>query len=443
MARSTLALVVAGLLWFAAGLTAQENTSDRALQQAGVCSRCHVAQVLEWSASRHTKANTVCQTCHGPSTAHVANERNEVKPDRRPQGAAIATLCATCHTGGCPKTRESANCQSCHHPHALVNPTPGKLVPMEDPTAARREEVARRLAAGDRLAASANWKGALAEFNAALRADPDNRRAKLRARMCERRLNPSFAGFEVLSAAGFDPESGLPRRVTVAGLGIEMVLIPAGEIDIGSESLTASKPVHTVRVSPFYLGAREVTQAEWSKVASENPSLHRGDVLPVNNVSWHDAQKWIGGLNSRVAGAGFRLPTEAEWEYAARSNALRGSLGELAWFRENSLRNGLPAQPFYESDAYAPRPAGSKKPTSPGLFDLRGNVWEWCSSLFRPYPYDEGDGREAPSDPGLRVLRGGGYADGPADLDPALRHSERPDRRQPWNGFRLARSAPE
>jgi len=85
----------------------------------------------------------------------------------------------------------------------------------------------------------------------------------------------------------------------------------------------------------------------------------------------------------------------------------------------------------------------SGQPDKLGLFDMLGNVWERCSSLNRPYPFDAADGREAPAAPGLRILRGGGYVDMADLLDAALRHAERPNRRLPWNGLRLARSVPE
>src|SRR5208283_5302278 len=119
-------------------------------------------------------------------------------------------------------------------------------------------------------------------------------------------------------------------------------------------------------------------------------------------------------------GAGFRLPTEAEWEYAARAG---GGMGEGAQWS-------------------APRPVGKGQPNTLGLFDLLGNVWEWSSSLYRPYPYVASDGREDADAPGLRVLRGGGYAEWAAWLDPGARHSERPNRRLGSNGMRLARSIP-
>ncbi|MEZ5404392.1 MAG: SUMF1/EgtB/PvdO family nonheme iron enzyme [Bryobacteraceae bacterium] len=437
MARPTLARLAA-LLALAAGAFSQ--TPDRALQQAGVCARCHVAQVLEWSAGKHTQANTVCQTCHGPSAGHVANERNQVKPDRRPTGAAIAALCAGCHAAGCPKTQERAKCETCHHVHALVNPKPAKLAPMEDPAAEQRKEAARRVDAGERFVDAENWKSALAEFEAASRLDPANRRAAARAKMARRRSNPVYPGFEIVNGSGFDKASGLPNRVTVEGVGVAMVLVPAADATIGADHPEPSRPIHSVALEPYYLATLELTQSEWAKLSSDTPSTHRGDALPVNNVSWNDAQRWIAALNARVPGGGFRLPTEAEWEHAAGGET---RADQAAWFRDNSLRDGLPARLFHELDDYAPRAAGAKAASARGYYDLLGNVWEWCSSLYRPYPYDARDGREDASAPGLRVLRGGGYADSSSTLNPTLRHSERPDRRQPWNGFRLARSVPE
>lgn len=97
---------------------------------------------------------------------------------------------------------------------------------------------------------------------------------------------------------------------------------------------------------------------------------------------------------------------------------------------------------FRELDAYAPRRVGAKRPDRVGIFDLTGNVWEWCSTLMKAYPYDPGDGRESPDAPGLRVLRGGGFADSAVYLAPWFRHAERRDRRLPFNGMRLARSVP-
>jgi formylglycine-generating enzyme required for sulfatase activity len=121
---------------------------------------------------------------------------------------------------------------------------------------------------------------------------------------------------------------------------------------------------------------------------------------------------------------------------------MNGELSEAAWFRENSAA-GEGSGELRELDAYAPHPVATRKPDARGIHDLRGNVWEWCSTLMKPYPYDARDGRESPDEPGLRVLRGGGYADSADYLAAWFRHGERPDRRVMFNGFRIARSVPQ
>ena len=259
--------------------------------------------------------------------------------------------------------------------------------------------------------------------------------------MTERRLNPAMPGLEIVGDS-FDTESGLPKEVRVAGLGMAMLLVPAGEVEMGSEAWRDAQPVHAVFAEPFYLGKFEVTQKEWSALGFENPSEVKGEKLPVHGVSWSEARGWIGKLNARTGGA-FRLPTEAEWERAAK---LTGSgenipLSERAWFRGNSATSAVPG--FRELTGYAPRAVGMKRPSPAGFFDLQGNVAEWCSSLIRPYPFDGRDGREADDSGGaanaLRAVRGGAFADAPEYLDPAFRHSERSARRSRWIGLRLAR----
>jgi formylglycine-generating enzyme len=293
---------------------------------------------------------------------------------------------------------------------------------------------------GDEFVRADNWKQARAEFEAALSAYPNHRRAESRLELVRRRLNPNLPGFEVIGNR-FDAETGLPSRVRVTGFPIEMVLIPGGDVDIGDDKAPGSRPVHTVSVEPFYMATTEVTQRVWNAIATDNPSTHGGDNLPVNNVSWIDAQQWIAKLNGRIPGGGFRLPTEPEWEKAARSGSTQDPLAAVAWFRENSALQTQTSE-FRQINAYAPRPVGTRTPNAYGLHDLAGNVWEWCSSLWKPYPYDARDGRESSAAEGLRVLRGGGFADSAEYLSPWFRHPERPDRRLLFNGFRLVRTAP-
>jgi formylglycine-generating enzyme required for sulfatase activity len=333
---------------------------DRQLKEAGVCARCHVISVVEWGVARHWKSGTNCISCHGPSKGHVIDERNNIKPDRMPRASAIAGLCLDCHKDGCPKSRRKAACQDCHHVHALVNPN-APPPPAALPTAVPAASTQRR-----------------------------------------------------------DVTAGLPRETTVPGLNLSMMLVKGGAVELGSDTIANASPVHTVRVRPYYLSAREITEGQWKSIMGPRAGAPNDANLPVTRISWQDAQAFLVKLNAGVPGAGFRLPTEAEWEFAARA-------GE-------TVNDAL--------DRQAPRPVGQGKANSLGLFDMRGNVWEWCSSLARSYPYDASDGRESLSATGLRILRGGGFSDTAAWITPATRHAERPDRRLPWYGVRIARSIP-
>jgi formylglycine-generating enzyme required for sulfatase activity len=406
---------------------AMPQDEDRQFRQAGVCGRCHVISVVEWGISAHRQAGAGCTACHGSSEGHVIDERNNVKPERIPHGEALAALCAGCHDGGCPVSRRKAGCRTCHHSHALVDPEKPAVAVDErlNELSARQERYAARMAEAAGRVQAAGWAGARTLFLAALEEKPGDREAASLIRMCERRLEPGLPGFDI-TGSEFDPATGLPLRVVLAGFGIPMVLVPGGEFELGAEEFPMARPAHTVRVEPFYLAERELTQAEWRAIMGSNPSAHQGgkfpgaQAMPVENVSWEDCRELLAKLDARVAGGGLRLPTEAEWEFAARAS------------------DPVPVS----GEAEAPRPAGQGRPNRLGLYDMRGNVWEWTSSLARPYPYVAADGREDPSAPGLRILRGGGFADPPEWAHPGFRHAERPARRLRWNGLRLARSVP-
>jgi formylglycine-generating enzyme required for sulfatase activity len=329
----------------------------------------------------------------------------------------------------------------------LVNPNQAQSG--EDPDLAklyaRWDQFQSKIKEGDQSLESRSWTVAREHFRSALSLIPGNAQATAKLELCERRLHPGLPGFEV-AGNNFDSGTGLPKAVKVVGLGIPMVLVPAGEGDIGSDDVADAHPVNTVRVEAFYLGEYELTQAQWKALMGTNPSLHQGDDLPVERVSWLDCQALMQKLNERIPGGGFRLPTEAEWEHVCRAGSnhvLRSAeLSRMAWFRVDSAVQAGAPHSLLQIDALAPRPVGAKEPNDWGFYDMYGNVWEWCSSLLKPYPYDPNDGRESSSAPGLRVLRGGGFADSPETVNPAVRHGERTGRAYRWNGLRLARSIP-
>ncbi len=186
--------------------------------------------------------------------------------------------------------------------------------------------------------------------------------------------------------------------------GIEFVWVPEGEFRMGSTSPEANdneQPVTQVRISRgFWLGQHEVTQSEWQGVMGTNPSEFSGcGRCPVEMVSWNDAQEFIGRLNGRSGGSRYRLPTEAEWEYAARAGTTgdryAANLGAIAWSGENS--------------GGSTHPVGQKAPNAWGLHDMLGNVWEWVQDWYGRYPGGTVTDPQGPSSGSHRVNRGGGW----------------------------------
>jgi formylglycine-generating enzyme required for sulfatase activity len=215
----------------------------------------------------------------------------------------------------------------------------------------------------------------------------------------------------------------------------EMVVIPAGSFVMGSNYGIHEQPTHLVNLRSFLMGKTEVTQEQWEAVMGNNPSKNRGLMLPVEQVSWDDIQQFIAKLNQRT-GQKYRLPSEAEWEYAARAGTTtewshgndESKLGNYAWYGQDS-----------KSKTQA---VGQKLPNSFGLFDLHGNVWEWTQDCWHAYyvkaPTDGSAWTTACTD-NRRVLRGGSWYYNPTFLRSAHRHGDNPDNRNLTFGFRLAR----
>jgi formylglycine-generating enzyme required for sulfatase activity len=225
-----------------------------------------------------------------------------------------------------------------------------------------------------------------------------------------------------------------PRRVVPE---IEMVLVPGGSFLMGSpenepDRLSFEGPEHRVTVRSFYLGKYEVTQAQWRAVMGANPSLFKGDNLPVETVSWDDAKEFCGRL-SQMTGKKYRLPTEAEWEYACRAKttgAYAGDLDAMAWYNKNS-------------DGKT-HPVGQKQPNAFGFYDMHGNVAEWCEDFwhedYNGAPTD-GSAWLSGGDLNLRALRSGTWFNDGGICRSAF-HGRRPPGDRVGNiGFRVAVSA--
>lgn len=205
--------------------------------------------------------------------------------------------------------------------------------------------------------------------------------------------------------------------------------------DTFGDGYDIEKPVHEVCVDDLYLGKYSVTQGQWKAIMGNNPSQFKsGDNYPVESVSWNDAQDFIRKLNEKT-GKRYRLPTEAEWEYAARSGGKKekwagtsneSELGEYAWYDKNS-RNMT-------------HPVGEKRPNGLGLYDMSGNVWEWVQDTYRRDAYKQHSRKnpiieEASQD---RVLRGGSWFFGVRLIRAAFRLGFDPGDRFTTYGFRVA-----
>ena len=226
---------------------------------------------------------------------------------------------------------------------------------------------------------------------------------------------------------------------TTNSIGMEFVLIPAGTFMMGStEGIDDERPVHHVQISqPFYLGKYEVIQSQWEAVMGDNPSRFKGNPKqPVENVSWEDVQEFIRKLN-REGGEQYRLPTEAEWEYACRT----GSTGAYC-FGNNS--DQLAQYAWYEANSGGQtQPVGQLKPNAWGLHDMHGNVYEWVQDWYGKYQEAVID-PQGPARPTLapdRVNRGGSWDHDAWGCRSARRGRLTPDSRRDNLGFRLLRTA--
>ena len=217
-------------------------------------------------------------------------------------------------------------------------------------------------------------------------------------------------------ATPITPPASQDRTFTVGGVRFKMIYVDGGTFTMGATSEQGSdaydneEPAHQVTLSSYYIGETEVTQELWQAVMGSNPSNFSGSRKPVENVSWDDCQEFIRKLNS-LTGQKFRLPTEAEWEYAARGgNESRGykysgsnTLSNVAWYWDN-----IPSQKS-ETTGYGTQNVATKSPNELGLYDMSGNVWEWCQDRFGSYSSSSQTNPTGPSSGSSRVRRGGSW----------------------------------
>lgn len=235
--------------------------------------------------------------------------------------------------------------------------------------------------------------------------------------------------------------AGTVRKTTLpGGVEISFAFVPAGSFEMGSTQSDDEKPIHTVKISlGFWMQTTEVTQGQWKAVMGALPSKcgfgslsgnFLGDTKPIICVSWDDAQEFVRQMNLKSDGYKYRLPTEAEWEYAARSGTTgnyAGNIDALAWYGGNS--------------GGSTHDVATKQANAWGLYDMHGNVWEWCQDWYDGGYYAKSPASDpvGPSVGSNRVFRGGGWGNAAGYLRSAYRVSYAPSLRSRYLGFRLLR----
>ena len=226
---------------------------------------------------------------------------------------------------------------------------------------------------------------------------------------------------------------------TVNGVSFTMVAVEGGTFTMGASSEQGSdayddeKPTHQVTLSDFSIGETEVTEGLWTAVMGSNPSNNKkGDNYPVEYVTWNDCQTFIAKLNE-LTGEAFRLPTEAEWEFAARGGTQSqgykysgsNTIGDVAW--------------YYDNSGNAKHPVATKAANELGLYDMSGNVWEWCQDWYGSYSSGAQTDPTGPTTGSGRVKRGGSWDDDAGNCRVSNRYFHTPSRRISYLGLRLAR----
>ena len=262
---------------------------------------------------------------------------------------------------------------------------------------------------------------------------------------------------------GFSGMAQEKKIFTVNGVSFNMVYVQGGTFQMGaqnenpnganydSEASSWEQPVHSVTLSDYYIGETEVTQELWEAVMGTNIEQQQktdtydyglfgvGSTYPMYYISWEDCQEFVEKLN-QLTGKNFSLPTEAQWEYAARGgNKSRGykyagsnTIGEVAWYDDNACDGVGSSSPDFGAHR-----VGAKLPNELGLYDMTGNVWEWCSDWYGSYSTSSQTNPTGSTTGSYRVLRGGCWNGNAQNCRVANRNNNNPSNRNNNNGFRV------
>jgi formylglycine-generating enzyme required for sulfatase activity len=252
-----------------------------------------------------------------------------------------------------------------------------------------------------------------------------------------------FAALILAGAAWVPLQGAAPagEKHVISDLDLTLVALPAGSFQQGSPATERGRDsgegpqMQTTLSKPFWLGATEVTQKQWQAVMSDNPSQFKDDQNPVEKMSWQEAAEFCQKLTERERAAGrlpdgyvYALPTEAQWEFACRAGTTAeyaGTLADMAWY-------------FKNTEGLTTKPVKQKEPNAWGLYDMHGNVWEWCADWYGKYSGGKVTDPKGPAEGSIRVARGGGWGDNATDSRSAFRVAFKPGQRGNSIGLRVA-----
>lgn len=246
-----------------------------------------------------------------------------------------------------------------------------------------------------------------------------------------------------------DEFSSTPLTYLIPSINYKMVYIPPGTFMMGSPPSEKGryddeKQYQVTLTKGFYIGVTEVTQGQWKRIMGNNPSHFKscGDACPVDQISWNECGEFILRLNTQEKTRRYRLPTEAEWEYACRATSQSAFANGDITEKDCGYDPNLDKVGWYcRNSGGKTHPVAQKKPNSWGLYDMHGNVWEWCNDWYGEYPSIPAIDPKGPSSGSNRVFRGGGWDLSARRCRSAFRDKYSPNVKYKLLGFRLAREA--